>query len=100
MELKKTRTGDQLVVEFCGRLDTYSTPDAEEEIQGILGGVKHLELDFKELTFVSSAGLRLLLIIQKNITGKGGTMVITHVDQEVMNILTVSGFDKILKIIP
>ena len=69
-------------------------------MRGILGGVKHLELDFKELTFVSSAGLRLLLIIQKNITGKGGTMVITHVDQEVMNILTVSGFDKILKIIP
>ena len=50
MELKKTRTGDQLIVEFCGRLDTYSTPDAEEEIQGILGGVKHLELDFKETT--------------------------------------------------
>lgn len=100
MELKKTRTGDQLVVEFCGRLDTYSTPDTEEEMSGILGGVKHLELDFRELSFISSAGLRLLLIIQKNITGKGGTMVITHVCQDVMHILTMSGFDKILKITP
>lgn len=100
MELKKTRTGDQLVVEFCGRLDTQSTPDTEEEMRGILSGVKHLELDFRELSFISSAGLRLLLIIQKNITGKGGTMVITHVCLEVMNILTMSEFDKILKVIP
>lgn len=100
MELKKTRTGDQLVVEFCGRLDTQSTPDTEEEMRGILSGVKHLELDFRELSFISSAGLRLLLLIQKNITGKGGTMVISHVDQEVMNILTMSGFDKILTINP
>ena len=69
-------------------------------MSGILGGVKHLELDFKELTFVSSAGLRLLLVIQQNVTGKGGTMVITHVCQDVMHILTMSGFDKILKIIP
>ena len=43
MELKKTRTGDQLVVEFCGRLDTYSTPDTEEEMSELSSWVAGLQ---------------------------------------------------------
>ena len=90
MELKKTRTGDQLVVEFFGRLDTQNTPDAEEEMSGILSGVKHLELDFRELSFISSAGLRLLLLIPLYRSGQhigsrvGGSRVLYRQAREVV----------------
>lgn len=96
MTILKETKGDSLTVRLDGRLDTITAPDLEQELQD-LSGVKHLVLDFAKVVYISSAGLRVLLALQKRM-GKQGDMVVRHVDQMVMEVLEMSGFVDILTI--
>ena len=80
-----------------GRLDTVTAPDMEKEIREILPELKELTLDFEKLEYISSAGLRVLLSAQKAMNAKG-TMKITHVQRDIMEIFEVTGFSDILTI--
>ena len=66
--------GTETVICLSGQLDTLSSPDLEKEITNILeGNAQNVVLDGGKLTYISSAGLRLLLILQKKMGQKGGT---------------------------
>lgn len=56
-----------LTLALSGRLDTTTAPQMEDAVKASLDGIKDLTLDFTELTYVSSAGLRVLLSTQKRI---------------------------------
>ena len=96
MTIAKQTTGDTLTVVLDGRLDTITSPDLEQALAD-LAGVKHLVLDFSKITYISSAGLRVLLALQKRM-GVQGDMVVRHVDKMVMEVLEMSGFVDILTI--
>ena len=96
MTIQKTTTGDTLTVTLEGRLDTITSPDLEQSLAD-LAKVKHLVLDFSNITYISSAGLRVLLALQKRM-GVQGDMVVRHVDRMVMEVLEMSGFVDILTI--
>lgn len=96
MTIAKETSGNTLNVKLDGRLDTITSPDLEQALSD-LTGVTHLTLDFEKITYISSAGLRVLLALQKRMS-KQGDMVVRHVDKMVMEVLEMSGFVDILTI--
>ncbi len=80
-----------------GRLDTVTAPDLEKDLKDSLSDVSELVLDFANLEYISSAGLRVLLSAQKTMAKQGGMKVI-HVNETIMEIFEVTGFSDILTI--
>lgn len=97
MEITQSLEGTTLKLSLKGRLGTNTTSELEEIINNKLEGIKELLLDLKELEYVSSAGLRVLLIAQKKME-KQGHMVITNANDSVMEIFRITGFIDILDI--
>ncbi|MPN09695.1 putative anti-sigma factor antagonist BtrV [bioreactor metagenome] len=97
MTITKTLDGAELTVALTGRLDTNTAPQLEAELKTALGGVSSLTLEFGELDYISSAGLRVLLSAQK-LMSRQGKLVIRHVNESIMEVFTVTGFIDILTI--
>ena len=97
MNILKTTEGAKLTLALEGRLDTTTAPQLEAEVKGTLGGVTELVLDFSQLEYLSSAGLRVLLTAQK-IMNKQGKMVVRNVNEDVMEVFDITGFIDILTI--
>ncbi len=97
MNIQKTVNGTALVVELDGRLDTTTSPKLEEELRSSIDGITSLIIDCKKLEYISSAGLRVLLAMQKIMNRQGG-MLLKNVNETVMEVLEVTGFVDILSI--
>lgn len=97
MEIIKNLDGEKLKLQVKGRLDTTTAPELEEVIKNSLDGVKQLVLDFDELEYVSSAGLRVILSAQKAMNQQGEMKLINVID-EIMNVFEITGFVDILTI--
>ena len=97
MEIIKNVSGETLTIEVKGRLNTDTAPQLEAAINEIGAETKRLVLDLAELEYVSSAGLRTLLIAQKKMN-KQGVMLVKNVNENVMSVLTMTGFSDILVI--
>jgi len=98
MEIKSTKLADELTLELSGNLDTMTAPKLEETIKNELTDVKSLIFDLKDLEYISSAGLRVLLKAQKAMNANGGAMKILSPSELVMEVFDVTGFADILTI--
>ena len=98
MKIYQNREADKLSVAVEGRLDTMTATEFETELSQSLGGVSELVLDMSNLEYVSSAGLRVLLKFQKRMHTQG-KMVLTGVNENVMEVFEITGFSDILNII-
>ena len=96
MDIIKNANQENLSLSLKGRLDTITAPQLEQETNS-LQGVKNLEIDMKELEYISSAGLRVLLSFQK-IMNKQGKMVIKNACADVLEVFEITGFSDILTI--
>ena len=97
MKISKNQKGTALEIALEGRLDTTTAPELEKELKGSLDGLTELTLDFEKLDYISSAGLRVLLMAQREM-GKNGAMKVTHVNEIVQEVFEVTGFTDILTI--
>lgn len=97
MEIQKTLNGTALTVAVEGRLDTTTSPRMEDELRKSIDGITDLIFDFGKLEYISSAGLRVLLAMQK-IMNKQGKMTLKNVGEVVMEVFEVTGFVDILSI--
>ena len=97
MTIVEERNSNVLTLKIEGRLDTTTAPTLEKTINEKLDGVTELILDMNQLTYVSSAGLRVLLSSQKKMN-KIGTMKLIGVCEEVMEVFEMTGFVDILNI--
>ena len=97
MTIDKVQDGAKLTVKVSGRLDTTTAPELEDDLKASLEGIEDLTMDFSDLEYISSAGLRVLLSAQK-IMNKQGSMVVTGVNSTIMEIFEVTGFSDILTI--
>lgn len=97
MNIVKASEGTKLTLALEGRLDTTTAPQLEAEVKGSLTGVTELVLEFSQLEYLSSAGLRVILAAQK-IMNKQGQMVIRHVNETILEVFEVTGFTDILTI--
>ena len=97
MTIEKNLNGTELTITIAGRLDTTTAPQLEAEFKGNINGVEKLVLDFSELEYLSSAGLRVLLAAQK-VMNKQGEMIVKNVNETINEIFEVTGFIDILAI--
>ena len=95
MNLKRKAVNSTLTVTVNGRIDTATAPDFEKGAKPYLDGVSELILDFKDVNYVSSAGLRVLLSLQKKMMTQG-EMKLVNVSEAVNDVFEVTGFDEIL----
>ena len=95
IEIKKNQ--EETIIEIVGRLDTITAPALDKTINEDIGDTKNLVLDVKGMEYISSAGLRVLLSAQKKMM-KIGSMKVTGVCEEVMEVFEMTGFADILVI--
>lgn len=96
MNLDKSKDGTKLTVSLVGEVDSMNTPEIEERLLKEVEGVTELVFDLSKLEYISSAGLRVLLQMQK-IMKPVGTMVIINTTEDVMDIFKVTGFIRLFK---
>ena len=97
LNINKSSEGSALNVALEGRLDTTTSPQLEEELKNSLDGVTSLVFDMEKLEYISSAGLRVLLSVQK-VMNQQGEMKLLHVNDVINEIFEVTGFSDILTI--
>ena len=97
MKMNYNKDVEKLTLAPEGRLDTMSAPAFEKEVGELLSGVSELVLDMTNVEYVSSAGLRVILKIQKVMFNQG-KMKLINVNESVMEVFEITGFSNILKI--
>ncbi len=97
MTINKKQQGSQLEIALAGRLDTTTAPQLETELKSSMDGVTGLVMDFSQLEYISSAGLRVLLSAQK-VMNQQGSMVIRNANETVMEVFEITGFIDILTV--
>ena len=98
MTISSTMQENQAVLKIDGRVDTNTSPQLQAAILDAFQRSSHIVLDFQKVPYISSAGLRALLIGQKTANSKRGIMELIHVCPAVMTILQSAGFADILTI--
>ena len=96
MKIDLKKEDKKLTIKLEGKLDTNTSPELDSKINE-LDEMEEVVIDMKKLDYISSAGLRVLLSMQK-IMNKQGKMTITNVCDNVMDIFEVTGFSDILAI--
>ena len=97
MELEKKLAGSSLYVKPKGRIDINTAVDFGTSITDDLDDIKELILDFAEVVYISSMGLRVLLEIQKQMNTQG-SMVIINANNDLKSIFEMTGFTNIVRI--
>ena len=97
LNICKTTDNENVRIALEGDLDTITSPEFEKELKDSLDGAASLTLDLEKLEYISSAGLRVLLVGQK-IMNQQGEMKVVNVSETIMEIFEVTGFSDILTI--
>lgn len=98
MVINKTEENESVLLLLEGRLDTTTAPELETVLLSELDVCEELIMDFDQLTYLSSAGLRILLAGQKKANKLQKAMVIRNVNETIMEVLEMTGFADILTI--
>ncbi len=98
MTINKEKKDNILTVTLEGRLDTNTAPELDGLVADDLVGIKQLVLNVEKLEYVSSAGLRVILMLHKKMAAKDGSLVIYKPIDDVMDVLDMTGFSTFLKI--
>lgn len=96
MTINNVQEGTTLTMAIEGRIDTQTAPDLEAAVKESIEGVTELILDFTEVVYISSAGLRTILSAENWMEDKGGSMVIRGAAKNIVDIFKVTGFDTFL----
>ena len=98
MNILKTNDGKTMTAELVGEVDSMNVTEIEETLLKEINNVTELIFDLSKLEYISSAGLRVLLQMQKMMKSQGN-MTIKNVNEEVMEIFKVTGFVRLLNIV-
>ncbi len=98
MNITKTVNGDQLNIALEGRLDTGTAPELEVKLKEVAPQTQNLYLNMKDVQYVSSSGLRVILLAHKLMLPTGGKMIIKQPSSFCKQVLVATGMDSILSI--
>lgn len=98
MTIRQREENGHTVIYLEGRLDTSTSPMLEEHVDGNIADCQKLVVDMEKLEYISSAGLRVLLSMQKTMD-RQGTLEIRHVNDIVREVFEITGFSDILTIV-
>ena len=95
MEIIKQLNKDELVLKVIGEVNSTNYQELEDEVNKSVSGIKSLIFDFEKLEYLSSAGLRVLLV-SKKLMDRKGKMAIKNANPTVMEIFEITGFSNVL----
>jgi anti-sigma B factor antagonist len=99
VEITTAAKGDVTVLSIAGRIDTVSSPELEQEINRVIqSGKKKLLLNFSEVMYISSGGLRVLLATAKKLKNPGDRYGLCCLSADVHKIIRLAGFTSIFSI--
>ncbi len=98
MTIERSNQDDAITLSLSGRLDTTTAPELQMTLIPVFDEGMPVVLDFAGLQYVSSAGLRVLLMGEKAAKAKGGSMALVNVSAEIMDVFNMTGFADILTI--
>lgn len=98
MEIKEFKQDSKIILEIAGRIDAANSSQLQNGILLAFQKMKHVELDFGQVAYIASAGLRALMIGQKTAAAKEGEMTLRNVGEMVMEVFEMTGFCDILNI--
>lgn len=97
MNITQNKEDNKLIVAVSGRVDTNTAPELDKALMEAIVGVNEFVLDFKDMNYISSAGLRVILKVHRRIDEKGSFKLI-NVSDDVMEVFDMIGFSDILNI--
>ena len=101
MEIHQSEVQSTVVLRLVGRLDGLTSPDLGMQITTLIAQDKHkFILDFSQLDYISSAGLRVLLMLQKQVKVFGGKSILVNLKPDINHIFDISGFGVIFSFAP
>ena len=99
MDVNIFKQNDEIVVTIVGRIDTVTSPQLEKSIQPYLAEIGlTLIFECEKLDYVSSSGLRVILMAHKQISAKGGKFILRNLTPEVRSVIDLTGFSRIINI--
>lgn len=98
MTISETRKDNMIQLDIEGRIDTNTSPELQKSILQAFQKGTIVILNLEQVDYISSSGLRALLIGQKTAISKGGAMKLVHVREAVKKVFTMTGFSKMLTI--
>ncbi len=99
MELNSTRTDDVLVITTCNRVDGSNASDFQDSLKHLIrDSDRAVVIDFASMTYISSAGLRAMLVTAKNLKRSNARFAICSLSDSIREVFAISGFDKIIAI--
>ncbi len=99
MEITESRRDGVVVLAVVGRLDASNSGTLEEKLLALVGaGEKRLVVDASRLDYISSAGLRVLLVAAKRLTPAGGTLSLCGMKDQIREVFDIAGFSTIFPI--
>lgn len=99
MQLNIHPEGQETIVKIIGELDTIATTEQADELQKVLAVAdKALVIDCDEMEYISSAGLRFFMQLKRESEAKGGSVRVSHLNEDVADIFRMSGFENIFDI--
>lgn len=99
MQIEIRNDGTSTIIAPEGRIDTVTAPELEDAMTKLPEGTSSIVFDFAKVEYISSAGLRILLVAQKTMKNSGGSMSISSVPPAVKEVFDITGFSDILTII-
>ncbi len=99
MQISVKTTNEVKILAFEGKLDTGTSPDAQQQLTRLIeaGGNRFL-VNFEKLDYISPAGLRVLLTAAKQLKGNGSELRICSLNEVVAEVFDISGFTTIFKV--
>lgn len=99
MQITTNISNQNLIISLSGRLDTITSPQLEEEInRSSFDEIETVTLNMRSLEYISSAGLRVILMLHKKLAGTNGKLRLINVNDMIMEIFTMTGMDSFLEI--
>ncbi len=99
MEIKIDRQDDIMVLSLSGRMDAVSSPAFDKELERLISeSNKRFILDLSALDYISSAGLRSILLVSKRLKQEGGALLLSCLKDMVKEVFDISGFSSIIPI--
>jgi len=98
MQISTRTSNDIHIVGITGSLDSTTSPEAQKSLDAVVAGAKKVVLDFSQLDYISSAGLRILLGAAKQLRASGGKFGMFGLNQSVKEVFEISGFSSILSV--
>ena len=96
MKVHKTMENEKTILALEGRLDTTTSPTLQAELIPAFDIAETVYLDFEKLAYVSSAGLRVLLMGLKTAQSKGKALILKNVSKDIMEVFDMTGFTEML----